>query len=61
MAQSFTREKLIEYVKETEDYVLPLITQIKEYYPEYADIAFIVKYHIISVIESVKNLLDQKS
>ncbi|MBO6206348.1 MAG: HD domain-containing protein [Lachnospiraceae bacterium] len=58
MAQSFPRDRQIKYIKETEEYILPLVTQIKEYYPEYADIAFIVKYHIISVIETIKNLID---
>jgi GTP pyrophosphokinase len=59
MAQSFSRDKLIEYVHETEDYVMPVFTAIKENYPEYADMAFAVKYHIISVIETVKNLMEQ--
>ena len=61
MAQSFSRERLIRYVHETEVYVMPLLTQIKEYYPEYAGISFVVKYHIISVVETVKNMIDQVS
>ncbi len=57
MAQAFSREKIIAYVKETEEYVMPVLQSLKESSPEYADLAFIVKYHIISVIESVKNLI----
>ncbi|MBR6147020.1 MAG: helix-turn-helix domain-containing protein [Lachnospiraceae bacterium] len=59
MAQAFSRDKLIEYVNETEKYVMPVLKKIKEDYPKYADMAFIVKYHIISVIETVKNMIDQ--
>ena len=57
MAASFRREKLIEYVTETEEYVLPIMNVIKSKYPEYGEIAFLVKYHIVSVLETVKNLI----
>ena len=57
MAQSFTREKLIEYVNETEEFVMPVIEALKDNYLEYAEMSFIVKYHIISVIETVKNMI----
>ena len=57
MAGSFSREKLLEYIEETETCVLPLTRVLKNEYPEYSDTAFLVKYHIISVIETVKNLL----
>ena len=57
MAGSFGREKLLEYIEETETYILPLIRVLKNDYPEYSDIAFLVKYHIISLIETIKNLL----
>ncbi len=56
MAGSFTRHKMIEYIKETEKYILPLTDVLKYNYPEYDDIAFLVKYHIISVLETVKCL-----
>ena len=57
MAQSFTREKLIEYVNETEEFVLPVLEALKDDHLEYAEMSFAVKYHIISVIETVKNLM----
>ena len=59
MAGSFSREKLMEYIEETEKYVLPLTTILKEGYPEYSDLAFIAKYHILSILETVKNLIVQ--
>ena len=57
MAASFTREKLIEYVNETEHYVMPVLDVIRDNYREYADPAFLLKYQIISILETVKNLI----
>lgn len=57
MAGCFSKEKLIEYIDETEKYIIPLISVIKNTFPEYSDAAFIVKYQIISLIESIKFLV----
>lgn len=57
MAGSFHREKLMEYITETEKYIMPVIKTVKDKYPEYSDIAFIVKYQIISILESIKALI----
>ena len=57
MASCFDREKLIRYIDETEKYVMPVIKTIKDNYPEYCDVAFLVKYQIISLIEAIKPLL----
>ena len=57
MADSFSREKLIAYIWETETFILPLMTVLKNQYPEYSDLAFLTKYHVISVIETIKSLL----
>ena len=59
MAHSFTREKLIRYIEETERYVFPLLRTIKETYLEYNDAYFILYYHILSVTESLKNMLER--
>ena len=59
MAGPFTKEKIIAYTLETEKYVMPLFDIIKNNYPEYADLAFIVKYHVISVLETAKLLVTQ--
>lgn len=58
MAGSFSREKLVEYIEETEEYVLPLTDVLKNNYPEYSDAAFLVKYQIISILETIKYLLN---
>lgn len=57
MAGCFSREKLIEYIDETEEYILPVIKSIKDKYPEYSNVAFLVKYQILSLIESIKSLI----
>lgn len=56
MAGVFSHEKLQAYIEETEEFVLPLIKHTKEYYPEYQDVLWILKYHIVSVLESLKGL-----
>ena len=57
MAGVFTKEKLNEYIIETETFVLPLIRSTKEEFPEYQDVLFILKYHIVSVLDSIKGVM----
>ena len=57
MAGTFSREKLVEYIDETERFVLPLNTVLKDKSPEYSSAAFVAKYHILSVIESIKYMM----
>ena len=57
MASSFKTKRMLEYINETERFVLPLADTLKYNYPEYSDIAFLIKYQIISVIETIKNLV----
>ncbi|MBQ9120468.1 MAG: helix-turn-helix domain-containing protein [Lachnospiraceae bacterium] len=59
IAGSFNRKKMVEYVMETERYILPLINILKNDYPEYSNLAFLVKYHIISVLETIKYLITE--
>ena len=54
MMQGFKWEKIIDYVYETEEFTLPLVDVIKEQYRQYYDVAFILKYQILSLIESIK-------
>lgn len=61
MAHCFTRAKLVEYINETEHYILPLLRYIKDTCPAYSDAAFLLKYHILSVLESLKNLIVEDS
>ena len=54
MASSFTQKKLVSYVNETETHVMPMLEQAKYSIPEYADAFYLLKYHMRSVLESIK-------
>lgn len=56
MAMGFTPEKMMEYIEETEKYVLPLVNCVKYEY-EYYNAAFLIKYQLLSVIETLKRTL----
>lgn len=53
MAGTFSVEKLKSYIEETRHYVLPLLRKVKTQYPEDSDILFVLKYHIVSVVDSI--------
>lgn len=57
MAGTFTKEKIQEYISETETYVLPLIRIMKEEHPEYQSVLFVLKYHIWSVLDAIKGTI----
>lgn len=54
MAGTFSKEKLIAYIEETRRFVLPLLKNAKVAYPNDADILFVLKYHICSVVDSIE-------
>lgn len=58
MAGTFTTEKLKAYIEETREYVLPLLRQVKDKYPDEANILFILKYHITSVVDAIELTLE---
>ena len=58
MMGSFTRERMISYINETEKYVMPLLDELKFGYDgKYNDIAFLIKYHLRSVMDNDKHAL----
>ena len=60
MAQSFGDRKLAEYIDETETYVFPVLSKIKQTWPEYNNAVFLIKYQMLSVLESLKIMLSEK-
>ena len=54
MAGTFSVEKLKSYIEETRHYVLPLLKKAKTVFPEDADVLFVLKYHIVSVVDSIE-------
>ena len=57
MPAAFSKEKMAAYIQETEKYVLPLAKHVKENYPELSNALFLVRYHMLSVLETVKRML----
>lgn len=54
MAGTFSKEKLIAYIEETRRFVLPLLKKAKAAYPSDSDVLFALKYHILSVVDSIE-------
>lgn len=61
MAGVFTDEKLREYIDETHAYIIPLMRNAKDFYPEYRDQIFLLKYHINSVLIAISAGLNAKN
>lgn len=57
MAGVFRTEKTLDYIKETDDYVMPLHRKAKDYWPQYSDALFVLKYHIRSVDDGLRAVL----
>ncbi|MCR5215491.1 MAG: HD domain-containing protein [Lachnospiraceae bacterium] len=57
MATGFTSKHIADYIDETEEYILPLLDKVKHEYGEYYNTAFLLKYQMLSVIETVKRTL----
>lgn len=53
MAGTFSVEKLKAYIEETRQYVIPLLRKVKQLYPEDSNILFVLKYHMLSVVDSI--------
>ena len=55
MAISFTDEHMAEYIKETQEYIHPLMKRARDEYPEYSNQLFLIRYHMNSVLETVRH------
>lgn len=56
MCLCFDRDRMIEYLDETDRYILPMLDRAEQLYPQYSGALFIVKYHLMSVDENIKAL-----
>ena len=57
MASAYSRRKLIKYIRETETCVMPLIEKARKTFPQYVDALFVLKYHMRSILESLKAMV----
>lgn len=54
MVGTFSIERLVKYIKETEEYIYPLLRHVKETYPDYSNAVYVLRYHIDSVVAACK-------
>ena len=58
MMGTFSRKRMIEYINETEKYIMPLLDKLKfGYEGRYYDAAFLLKYHLLSVMDNDKHAI----
>lgn len=57
MAGPFSQEKLRDYIDETRRYVLPLLNEATQRWPEDSNTFFVLKYHILSVVDSIEAVM----
>jgi len=57
MAKGFRRDRMMEYIEETERCFYPLFDRAVEHYPELKEMIILLKYHMVSVVETAKGLL----
>lgn len=60
MTGAFSNKKMREYIEETHKYVIPLCKYGKNYYPEYSDQIFVMKYHIESLLSTISFMLNER-
>jgi GTP pyrophosphokinase len=58
MATAFDKNRIVRYINETYEYVMPLLDILKTGYDgKYYTVAFLLKYHMLSVLESDRHIL----
>ncbi len=60
MPTSFTEKRMAQYIQETEKYIYPLMDKTSNEYPEYSNQIFLIKYHMTSVVESIRHGLARR-
>ena len=60
MATSFSDEHMAKYIKETQDYIIPLLQKMRGDHPEYSNPLFLIRYHMNSVIDALRHHMAAK-
>lgn len=60
MASCYGDDRMAAYIMETENYLYPIYRKIRNLYPEYSDQMFLIKYHMSSVIETLRHYMKAK-
>ena len=57
MAKGFQKERMKDYITETERWFYPMFDRAVEYYPELKEMIILLEYHMVSVVDTAKGLL----
>lgn len=57
MAGVFKLQKTESYIQETNEYVMPLYRAAKNAWPQYSSALFVLKYHIMSVVDGLADII----
>ena len=58
MMSSFSKDRMINYINETEKYIMPLLDRLKfGFEGRYYDIAFLLKYQMLSMIDTIQHAI----
>lgn len=57
MASGFSRDKMAAYVRETEEYLLPLLDALPRRWPQHDGPAWALQYQMLSLMNAVRRLL----
>ncbi|MBR5508955.1 MAG: helix-turn-helix domain-containing protein [Lachnospiraceae bacterium] len=55
MSTGFSKRKIVDYINETEKYIYPLLQLAKTRYSRYSNQIFLIKYHLTSVVSTLKH------
>lgn len=57
MSGVFSLKKTRDYIREADEFVMPLFPVVKEAFPQWSDAIFVLKYHVMSVDNSLRAIL----
>lgn len=61
MMGSFTKDRMKSYIDETRKYIMPLLDRLKfDYGGQYYNTAFLIKYHLLSMIDTIQHAISQR-
>ena len=60
MATTFTDDHMAGYIRETLEYIYPLMEKARDAYPEYSNPLFLIRYQMRSVLEALRHHMYSK-
>lgn len=60
MSTTFTDDRMAGYIRETLEYIYPLMEKARDAYPEYSNQLFLIRYQMRSVLEALRHHMYSK-